>query len=550
MDARPGSAAKGLFMAQPATMENGIKAELEKIGIRTSGRVHRDLPAPILYEHVFARGEGVMAAGGPLIVRTGAHTARAANDKFIVKRVPSAGNIWWGDYNVSIEEGRFDRLYARITAYLRDKDVYVRDCYAGSDLEYRLPVRIITEYAWHNLFAGHMFIGRPSGAAGEKHSPEFTVISAPGCKADPAADGTRSEAFILVDFEKKTVIIGGTAYAGEIKKSVFTVMNYLLPLKGVMPMHCSANVGAAGDTAVFFGLSGTGKTTLSSDPERRLIGDDEHGWTDKGVFNFEGGCYAKVINLSASAEPQIYACTRRFGTVLENVVFDPATRELDLNDGSLTENTRAGYPLDYIGNAARGERFPHPKNIVMLTYDAFGVLPPISRLSYEQAMYHFISGYTAKVANTEIGVKEPKATFSACFGAPFMSHHPTVYAELLEKKMRAHKVNCWLINTGLAGGPYGVGKRVSIAHTRALLNGALGGALDGVKFVRDEVFGFEVPEACPGVPAGILSPRSAWSSAADYDAKRAELAGLFAQNFRKFGVSNEKITAAGPRTGK
>ena len=524
-----------------------IGQALEKIGIKTSGKIHRNLSAPAIYEHIISKSEGVIAYNGPVITRTGVHTARAAQDKFIVKQEPSAAHIWWGDYNVPFEAGKFDRLYEKITGYFRDRDIYVRDCYAGSDLARRLPVRVITEYAWHNLFASHMFLGPDCAAALQAHEPQFTVICAPGCKADPAADGTRSATFILVNFEKKVVIIGGTAYAGEIKKSVFTVMNYLLPLKGVMPMHCSANLGKSGDTAIFFGLSGTGKTTLSSDPERRLIGDDEHGWTEDGIFNFEGGCYAKVINLSQKAEPQIYECTRRFGTVLENVVYDPCSRELNLDDGSLTENTRAGYPLDYIDNAVRGEFFTHPKNIVMLTYDAFGVLPPISKLSYEQAMYHFISGYTAKVANTEMGVKEPKATFSACFGAPFMSHHPSVYAELLEKKMRGHKVNCWLINTGLAGGPCGVGRRISIQHTRALLNGALGGALASVKFMKDPVFGFDIPSSCPGVPAEIMSPRSAWKNPADYDAKYAELAGLFSKNFKKFNVSNENIVKAGPK---
>jgi len=529
-----------------ATDSGRVAAELVNIGIKTSGAVHVNLCAPVLYEHIISRGEGAIAQNGPVVARTGAHTARAAQDKFIVKREPSAAHIRWGAYNVPFEAGKFDRLYGKITAHLKDKDIYVRDCYAGSDLRHRLPVRIITEYAWHNLFAGHMFIGPSCEAALQKHDPQFTVICAPGCKADPAADGTRSSTFILADFEKKTVIIGGTAYAGEIKKSIFTVMNYLLPLKGVMPMHCSANIGADGDTALFFGLSGTGKTTLSSDPGRRLIGDDEHGWTDDGIFNFEGGCYAKVINLSPEAEPKIHAATRRFGTVLENVVCDPRTRELDLNDGSITENTRAGYPLEYIDNAVRGEYFAHPKNIVMLTYDAFGVLPPISKLSYEQAMYHFISGYTAKVANTEMGVKEPKATFSACFGAPFMSHHPSVYAGLLEKKMRAHKVNCWLINTGLAGGPYGIGKRISIQHTRALLNGALSGALANVKFAKDAVFGFDLPVSCPGVPPEIMAPRLAWKSVAEYDAKCAELAGLFVKNFEQFNISDHRITAAGP----
>ena len=426
-----------------------IKTSAAMPDLKTSKTIFSNLSAPELYEHAVSKKEGQIAAGGALAVKTGLHTARAAQDKFVVEEETSRKHIWWGDYNVPFEEGRFGALAEKMGAYLSDKDIYVRDCFAGSDPKNRLGVRIVTEYAWHSLFAKNLFI-EPS--AGEAAKPEFTIIAAPGFRAEPKADGTRTGTFILVNFRRKLVLIGGTGYAGEIKKSVFTIMNYLLPLKGVMPMHCSANLGPKGDTAIFFGLSGTGKTTLSSDPARRLIGDDEHAWSDDGVFNFEGGCYAKVINLSAEAEPQIYATTRRFGTVLENVVYNPSTRELDLNDGSLTENTRAGYPLDYINNAIRGAVFAHPKNIVMLTYDAFGVLPPISRLSYEQAMYHFISGYTAKVANTEIGVKEPRATFSACFGAPFMSHHPSVYAELLEKKMRGKSASCWLINTGLAGG--------------------------------------------------------------------------------------------------
>ncbi|MCX5784303.1 MAG: phosphoenolpyruvate carboxykinase (ATP) [Elusimicrobia bacterium] len=512
--------------------------------VKTSKTIFRSLSAPELYEHAVSKKEGQIAAGGALAVKTGFHTARAAQDKFVVKEETSRKHIWWGDYNVPFEETKFDALAGKITTYLSDKDIYVRDCFAGSDPKNRLGVRIITEYAWHSLFAKNMFI-EPS--AGEAVKPEFTVIAAPGFKADPGVDGTRSGTFILVNFRQKLVIIGGTGYAGEIKKSVFTIMNYLLPLKGVMPMHCSANLGPKGDTAIFFGLSGTGKTTLSSDPERRLIGDDEHAWSDDGIFNFEGGCYAKVINLSPVAEPQIYATTGRFGTVLENVVYNPVTRELDLNDGSLTENTRAGYPLEFINNAIRGEVFGHPKNIVMLTYDAFGVLPPIAKLSYEQAMYHFISGYTAKVANTEIGVKEPRATFSACFGAPFMSHHPSVYAELLEKKMRANSAHCWLINTGLAGGPYGVGKRISIQNTRALLNAALDGSLSGAKFRRDPVFGFELPLECPGVPSDILNPENVWPDKAAYKAKYLELAGLFTKNFAKFGVTNGAIVKAGPR---
>ncbi len=514
--------------------------------IKTSKTVYRNLSAAALYEHAVSRKEAELTAGGALCARTGKHTARSAQDKFIVKEPGSEGNIWWGDQNAAIDEATFDKLYAKVQNYLSDKDVYQRDCYAGSDPKNRLNVRVYTELAWHSLFAGHMFI-EPPAADLQGFAPQFTVIDVPGFHALPQVDGTRGAAFILLNFRKKIVLIGGTAYAGEIKKSVFSVMNYLLPLKGVMPMHCSANVGKADDTAIFFGLSGTGKTTLSSDPLRRLIGDDEHGWSDNGVFNFEGGCYAKVINLNAEAEPQIYAATGRFGTILENVVYDKHTRALDLNDGSLTENTRAAYPLGFIDNSITGAAFPHPKNIVMLTYDAFGVLPPIARLSPEQAMYHFISGYTAKVANTEMGIKEPKATFSTCFGAPFMSHHPTVYAELLEKKMKASKADCWLINTGLCGGPYGVGKRMSIKHTRALLNSALDGKLAKVKFTKDPVFGFEIPAECPGVPAEVLNPRDTWADKAAYDAKLRELAGLFAANFKKFEVTNKAIIGAGPR---
>ena len=514
--------------------------------IKTSKNVFKNLSAPMLYEHAVSRKEAEIAVGGALCAHTGKHTARSPRDRFVVKEPSCEKSVWWNDQNEAVDEAAFDRLCGKVQAYLSDKEIYQRDCYAGSDPKNRLNVRVYTELAWHSLFAGHMFIEPPASAlAGFK--PDFTVVTVPGFHALPQVDGTRGAAFIIVNFKKKMVLIGGTAYAGEIKKSIFSVMNYLLPLKGVMPMHCSANVGKAGDTAIFFGLSGTGKTTLSSDPLRRLIGDDEHGWSDNGVFNFEGGCYAKVINLSAEAEPQIYAATGRFGTILENVVYDKRTRALDLNDGSLTENTRAAYPLEFIDNAIKGAAFPHPKNIVMLTYDAFGVLPPIAKLSYGQAMYHFISGYTAKVANTEMGIKEPKATFSTCFGAPFMSHHPTVYAELLEKKMRDNKADCWLINTGLCGGPYGVGKRMSIKHTRALLNSALDGKLAKVNFTKDPVFGFEIPAECPGVPSEILNPREAWADKAQYDAKYKQLAGLFTYNFKKFNVTSKVIAKAGPK---
>lgn len=514
--------------------------------IKTSKTLHKNLSAPVLYEHAVNRKEAAITAGGALCAHTGKHTARSAQDKFIVKDAGSEKNIWWGEQNVGMDEATFDKLLSKVQGYLADKEIYQRDCYAGSDPATRLNVRVYTELAWHSMFAGSMLIETPAAEL-QGFVPGFTIVCVPGFHALPQVDGTRGAAFILLNFKRKLVLIGGTAYAGEIKKAVFSVMNYLLPLKGVMPMHCSANVGKKDDTAIFFGLSGTGKTTLSSDPERRLIGDDEHGWSDNGVFNFEGGCYAKVINLSKEMEPQIYATTGRFGTILENVVYNKETRVLDLNDGSLTENTRAAYPLEFIDNAIKGAAFPHPKNIVMLTYDAFGVLPPIAKLSYEQAMYHFISGYTAKVANTEMGIKEPKATFSTCFGAPFMSHHPSVYAELLEKKMRANKADCWLINTGLCGGPYGVGKRMSIKHTRALLNSALDGKLAKVKFTKDAVFGFEIPAECPGVPAEVLNPRDAWADKALYDAKCKELAGLFTANFKKFDVKSSAITSAGPK---
>lgn len=514
--------------------------------IKTSKKCFENLAVPELYEQSILHGEGSIIAGGSFCATTGVHTARSAKDRFIVKESDSEKHIWWNDNNIDCSEEVFEKLLVKIQKYLSDKDIFERDCFAGADPQNRLSVRVCTEFAWHNIFAHHLFI-RPTAEELKTFKPDFTVIAAPGFKADPKVDGTRTETFIILNLKRRMVIIGGTAYAGEIKKSIFTVMNYLLPLKGVMVMHCSANVGKQQDTAIFFGLSGTGKTTLSSDPLRRLVGDDEHGWSDNGIFNFEGGCYAKVINLSAEAEPEIYSTTGRFGTVLENVVFDAKTRKPDFDDNSLTENTRAAYPLCFIDNSITGPAFPHPKNIVMLTYDAFGVLPPIAKLSYEQAMYYFISGYTAKVANTEMGVKEPKATFSTCFGAPFMTHHPSVYAELLEKKMRTNKADCWLINTGLCGGPYGIGKRMSIKHTRALLNAALDGELAKVKFVRDEVFGFEIPMECPNVPSEVLNPREAWADKNAYDEKRKELAELFNKNFKKFEVKNPAICGAAPK---
>ena len=522
-------------------------AGLRAAGLTNLAEAHWNLSMPALYEEAVRRAEGVVAESGPIVCLTGQHTGRSPNDKFVVKEPSSAEHVWWGKVNRPFDQTRFDLLHRHLLGYLEGREVFVQDCYAGADPAFRLPIRIITEYAWHNLFAQHMFIGEPDGAVRAAHAPEFTVIDAPGCKADPARHGTNSDVFIVLNFAKRLVIIGGTSYAGEIKKSIFTIMNYLLPLRDAMPMHCSANVGARGDVALFFGLSGTGKTTLSSDPERQLIGDDEHGWSENGVFNFEGGCYAKMIRLSAEAEPQIYATTRRFGTVLENVVFKPGTRELDLDSDALTENTRGAYPLGFIDHCVPSGRAGHPENIVMLTADAFGVLPPIARLSPAGAMYHFLSGYTAKVAGTEKGVTEPKATFSTCFGAPFLVWHPNVYAKTLGERVAEHRVRVWLVNTGWSGGPHGVGTRMSIAHTRAIIHAALSGTLDKVPFRHDPVFNVEVPTACPGVPDAVLTPRSTWRDPAAYDAQAAQLAKMFADNFKTFEESaSAEVRGAGP----
>ncbi len=519
---------------------------IENQGLKTSGTIYWNLSVPALYEEAIARGEGRLSQGGPLTVMTGKHTGRSPNDRFFVKESSSEGKIWWGPGNKSISPEVFDGLLKKMTQYAAQRDLFVRDCFVGADAASRLPVRVINEYAWQNLFARNLLIV-PQEKELRAMVPEFTVIAFPGFKADPTVDGTRSETFIIINFARKMVLIGGTAYAGEMKKSIFTVMNYLLPLKNILTMHCSANIGKDGDTALFFGLSGTGKTTLSADPSRGLIGDDEHGWNAEGVFNFEGGCYAKTINLSAAAEPQIYACTRRFGTVIENVPLSAATGELDLDDAGVTPNTRAGYPLEFIDNAIASKKGGNPLNIVMLTCDAFGVMPPISRLSADQALYHFISGYTAKVSGTEIGLKEPQATFSTCFGAPFMVHHPSFYAELLKQNVTKHNVRCWLVNTGWLGGPYGVGKRVSIKYTRAMLDAALHGGLDAVKYTRDPVFGFEIPLSCPGVPAEVLNPSAMWSDKKAYMESYKHLAKLFTKNFENFkdGCGKEVI-AAGP----
>jgi len=519
---------------------------IENHGIKTSGTIYWNLSAPALYEEAVSRKEGRIAQGGPFAVLTGKHTGRSPNDRFFVKESSSADKIWWSEGNKPIGADVFDKLLEKMAEYAGLRDLFVRDCFVGAHPASRLAVRVINEYAWQNLFAKNLFI-EPSPAELKAHVPEFTVVAFPGFKADPKTDGTRSETFIIINFARKMVLIGGTAYAGEIKKSLFTVMNYLLPLKNILTMHCSANMGKAGDTALFFGLSGTGKTSLSADPSRGLIGDDEHGWNDEGIFNFEGGCYAKVINLSAAAEPQISPCPRRFGTVIENVPLDPRTGALNLDDGSITPNTRAGYPLEFIDNALADKKGPHPKNIVLLTCDAFGVLPPLARLTADQALYHFISGYTAKVSGTEIGLKEPQATFSTCFGAPFMVHHPSFYAGLLKKDVLKHKAQCWLVNTGWVGGPYGVGKRISIKYTRAMLNAALEGGLNSVKYAKDPVFGFEIPAECPGVPAGVLNPAGQWQDKNAYMEKYRQLAGLFRANFENFkdGCAAEVI-AAGP----
>jgi phosphoenolpyruvate carboxykinase (ATP) len=519
---------------------------LDRLGIRPERDVYWNLNAPELYEVVARRGEGFISAHGALLVDTGEHTGRAAKDKAIVREPSSEEHVFWGEVNKDFPQDKFDRLRDRMMRYASTRELFVQDTYAGADPSYRLPVRIVTELAWHSLFARTMFINDDAGEG--SHTPEFTVVNIPSFKADPSADGTRSETFILMDFAQRLVLIGGTSYAGETKKSVFTILNYLLPQRGVMSMHCSANVGDRGDVAVFFGLSGTGKTTLSADPERRLIGDDEHGWSDDGVFNFEGGCYAKVVKLSAEAEPDIYRTTRMFGTVMENVVFDPATRVPDLDDASRTENTRAAYPLTSIPNIVPEGYGGHPSNIIMLTADAFGVLPPVAKLTPEQAMYHFLSGYTAKVAGTERGVTEPQATFSTCFGAPFMVLHPGVYADLLGKKIQEHKAVCWLVNTGWSGGPYGEGQRMKIKFTRAMIRAILNGSLAQVETRPDPVFGVHVPTSCPDVPSEVLEPRGTWKDAAGYDEKAKDLARRFNENFKKYeaGVSAE-VRAAAPK---
>ena len=508
--------------------------DLAAQGFNIKAKLHWNLqPAPLV-ELAVARGEGLLAKDGPLVVETGKHTGRSAQDKFIVRDAETENTVWWGKTNKGMTPEHFAALKADFLAHLDAKDdLFVQDLYGGSQPTHRVQVRVITEFAWHSMFIRTLLV-RPEASALANFVPEFTIIDLPSFKADPSRHGSRSETVIAVNFTEKLILIGGTRYAGEMKKSVFGLLNYKLPAVGVMPMHCSANIGPNGDTAVFFGLSGTGKTTLSADASRTLIGDDEHGWSDEAVFNFEGGCYAKMINLSAEAEPEIYATTKRFGTVLENVVMNKETRELDLDDNTLAENSRGSYPLDFIPNTSKDNLGPVPKNIIFLTADAYGVLPPIAKLTPDQAMYHFLSGYTARVAGTEIGVTEPSATFSTCFGAPFMPRHPSVYGNLLKERIAKGGVDCWLVNTGWTGGQYGTGHRMPIKVTRALLNAALDGSLNSAEFRTDPNFGFKVPVAVPGVDSQILDPRATWADKAAYDVTAKKLVGLFIENFSEF----------------
>jgi phosphoenolpyruvate carboxykinase (ATP) len=510
--------------------------------------LYLNLSVAALVEEAVRRGEGWLSEHGAFIAHTGKHTGRSAKDKFVVRGPIHGPDIWWASpYQKELDGAQFERLHADVLEHFRGKDAFVLDAHAGADARYRLPVRIITEFAWHNHFARNLFIPCSTEEA-SRHTPEFTVISAPSFHADPVRHGSRSETQIAISLKRRLVLIVGTNYAGEIKKSIFTVLNHLLPARGVMPMHCSANTGKDGDVALFFGMSGTGKTTLSADPERALIGDDEHGWSDRGIFNFEGGCYAKVIGLSAQAEPQIFQTTRTFGTVLENVVFDLETRALDLNSAALTENTRSAYPLSQIANAAVPSVGGHPKHIVFLAADAFGVLPPISRLTPEQAVYYFLNGYTAKVAGTEKGVTEPQASFETAFGAPFLTREPHVYADLLREKIEQHGAAVWLVNTGWSGGPYGVGSRISLRHTRAMLRAALSGALEGTETVMHPVFNLYVPLEVPGVPSEVLNPRATWADGAVYDAQAQKLAGMFARNFEQFKAQvSSAVLEAGPQ---
>lgn len=521
------------------------KLSLEVNEVLAAGNTRFNLSVPQLVEAAVQRGEAMLTASGALRAETGKYTGRSPKDKFIVDEPSVHDDIAWGSVNQPISAAAFDKLYQDVLEYLNGKDLFVFDGFAGANETYRLPIRVINEYAWHNLFVHQLFV-RPTAEELKTHVPGFTVISAPGFEANPALHGTNSETFIIVSFSKKMVLIGGSKYAGEMKKSIFSVMNYLLPQQQVFPMHCSANVGEQGDVALFFGLSGTGKTTLSADPNRRLIGDDEHGWSDLGVFNIEGGCYAKTINLTEEKEPQIWNAIK-FGSVLENVVLDEETRIPDYDNGSLTENTRAAYPVDFIPGAMIPGEAGHPKVIVFLTADAFGVLPPISKLTKEQAMYHFLSGYTSKLAGTERGVTEPEATFSTCFGAPFLPLQPSVYAEMLGEKISKHNAQVYLVNTGWSGGPYGIGKRMNLAYTRAMVTAAINGKLSEAEYTVDPIFGLSVPTEVAGVPSEVLVPRNTWADQEGYDQKAKELASRFTKNFAKFQGVSAEILEAGPK---
>lgn len=529
--------------------ELGVKSKvfgLAETGVKDASTVYWNLPVPELVEQTLARGEGVLADNGSLCVQTGEFTGRSPKDKFAVKDSNTENDVWWGEVNNPFSREDFEKLKTKVLAHLGGRELWVRDCYAGADPKHRIGVRVVNEYPWQSLFVNNLFI-RPSVADLEGFKPDWTILCAPSFKAVPAVDGTRQHNFTILDFTGRTILIGGSAYTGEIKKGIFTVMNYLLPHKGFLSMHCSANIGKGGDTAIFFGLSGTGKTTLSSDPNRNLIGDDEHGWTSDGVFNFEGGCYAKCVDLSQEKEPQIWEAVK-FGSLVENTRFHPGTRTINFSDISVTENTRVAYPIHYIQNAVEPSVGGIPKNIFFLTADAFGVLPPISRLNAGQAKYQFISGYTAKVAGTEAGVKEPQATFSPCYGQAFLPLHPTRYAKLLGELLTKYKANVWLINTGWSGGPYGVGARMKLAYTRAMITAALDGKLDTVSYTQDPLFGFSIPMEVPGVPTEVLIPRNTWVDKAAYDQKANELAGKFNANFDKYSeFADEEMRAAAPK---
>lgn len=524
-----------------------ILSQLRKYGVKNLRDIYYNLNTPSLYEKAISHHEAILSHKGPLVVRTGLHTGRSPKDRFIVKESTTENLVAWGDVNRPISEKHFDLLYAKMLAYIQNKELYVQDAFAGTDPQFRLPIRVITETAWHSQFARNMFVRLKNREEMLFHEPEYHIFHLPHLQAEPEYDGTNSTAYIILHLQKKIVLIGGTSYAGEIKKSIFSIMNFLLPQKNSLPMHCSANVGKKGDVALMFGLSGTGKTTLSANPHRKLIGDDEHGWTDDGVFNFEGGCYAKVINLSKEAEPDIYETTRKFGTILENVGIDSETRKINLFDRSLTINTRASYPITHIPNIVPEGMAGHPKHIVMLVSDAFGVFPPISKLKPEQAIYHFLSGYSAKIAGTENGITEPTAIFSACFGEPFMILPPTTYTKILCSKIELHNVQCWLINTGWTNGPQGIGTRIKIKHTRTMLNAAIEGKLDDIETWTHPIFNLEIPKTIENIPENILNPQLSWDSADTYVLQAEKLAQMFIDNFKKHETStNEKIKNAGP----